>query len=154
MKRFFLAVVLLVAGRCVPAAVPLAANLDPALYVPYATYLDAGTGQSFYYDPAARTFFVYEGAAPAPACAGNVCGVVDGGLHAIAMARAAAMAALDLFAPDHNIPNAPLRPYWVSEGLGMGYGPAPATCEFPGACVADAAAVSASGRTYRVRFFQ
>lgn len=148
MKRFVLAGLMLALGSQARAVVPLQADLNPALYVPFATYLDAGTGQQFYYDAAQNTFFVYNAA---PACVGNVCG---GDLHSIAYARAAAMAALDLFYGDHNIPNAPLRPAWVAEGIGMGYGPAPATCVLPGACVADAAAVSASGRTYRVRFFQ
>jgi uncharacterized protein YkwD len=47
------------------ATEPLLADLNPANYTPNVTYFDTGSGQHFYYDAAANTFFVYEkGQAP------------------------------------------------------------------------------------------
>jgi hypothetical protein len=83
---------------------------------------------------------------------GAVNTVVDGGLHAIASARAMAMAAQNVLS--HGIGGAPAIPAGYAEGIGYGSGPAPATCVLPGQCVADATAVSANGLTYRVRFFK
>lgn len=77
---------------------------------------------------------------------------VDGSLQMIAQARAFAMARQNVLS--HGIGGTYGIPTGVSEGIGYGPGPAPATCVLPGQCVADATAVSMSGLTYRVRFFR
>lgn len=78
--------------------------------------------------------------------------LVDGSLQMIAQARAFAMAAQNVLS--HGIGGTYGIPAGVSEGIGYGPGPAPATCVLPGQCVADATAVSSTGLTYRVRFFR
>jgi len=78
--------------------------------------------------------------------------LVDGSLQMIAQARAYAMAAQNVLS--HGIGGTHGIPAGVSEGIGYGPGPAPATCVLPGQCVADATAVSSTGLTYRVRFFR
>ena len=74
----------------------------------------------------------------------------------IAQHRANAMARLDSLS--HGIHNyrgvdCPAFPSSVFEGIGMSSGGTPGTCNNGGRVLADARAVSSSGRVYRVRFF-
>ena len=160
MRKTILALAALITlNSSVFAIEPLKADLNPANYIPNQSYFDTGSGQYFYYDAAQNTFFVSLSNQPysiTPQQVGAATQLVQSygyDLHSIAYARAAAMAALDMFFPNHAIPNAPGIPGNVSEGIGMG-GPNCATCVMPGSIVADAEVLSVSGRVYRVRFFQ
>jgi len=74
----------------------------------------------------------------------------------IAQRRANAMAELNTLS--HSIQNyrgadCPAFPSSVFEGIGVSSGGTPGTCNNGGRVLADAMAVSSSGRVYRVRFF-
>jgi uncharacterized protein YkwD len=65
MRKYLALAMVLMARNCFAVA-PLQVDTNPALYVPFANYYDAGSGQTFYYDPQANTFFVHDNAQQTP----------------------------------------------------------------------------------------
>ena len=59
--RKFLSLAMVLFTRTVLAVQPLQVDVNPANYVPFVNYYDAGSNQHFYYDNQSNTFFVHEG---------------------------------------------------------------------------------------------
>jgi len=122
----------------VKAQQPLQSDLsNPAQYVPFQDYIDAATGQTFYYDNQQNQFFVRLGS---PQVAVNL-------IDQLACQAKANWLALSNFLTHGN------TVVGAFEGIGYGSSPACNTCvpSYGMTLTGDAAAQSASGMWFRVR---
>ena len=130
----------------VDAQQPLQADLNPALYVPYAQYYDQGSGQNFYYDSSVGSFMI--GQAPPAAYAVSSYAQPSHSLidQAACQMKANFLALTGVFSHGSSVVGA-------FEGIGTGPSPSCATCvpSYGMTLSGDASAQGANGMWYRVR---